>query len=588
MSRSSRFNIYCARSLSWIRTAILGATLFTALPISAPAQSFSWDNAVIYFVMTDRFSNGDTSNDHAYDRGLDSAGNVIHSDSPGRFFGGDLKGLTDRVVDGYFNDLGVNVIWITSPLEQVRGWVGGETGNFPAYAYHGYWPLDFTRIDRNVGTESDLKTLVTACHERGIRILMDVVLNHAGYNTLRDMSEQGFGSLGTGWQDWAPGPGEDWTAYHDLFIDYRDSTAWSAWWSGDWMRADITGYPRCGVTDETTCTSSLPDFRTESNTHVRVPEFLGRKWTREQPDGDDASAATDFTDTSRPVRQHLTAWLTNWVRVLGIDGFRLDTAKNLDSITIRHLKSKATEALREWKAGQPQEALDETGFWIVGEVFGHGVERTEYFDNGLDAVFNFDFQRDVERGAPIDSIYTSYSTLIGNDPTFNVVSFLSSHDTHLFDRERLYDAATALMLAPGNIQIFYGDETGRAPGPIENGTSERTRTPMNWAEIDSSLLSHWQRLGRFRSRHPSIAMGLHRVLAHDPYTFSRTYGKAGTRDQVVVVIGGEGRMHLNVSKMFEDNTILRDAYTGKATFVSYGMVAVDANDGGVILLEEVQ
>jgi aminopeptidase C len=78
------------------------------------------------------------------------------------------------------------------------------------------------------------------------------------------------------------------------------------------------------------------------------------------------------------------------------------------------------------------------------------------------------------------------------------------------------------------------------------------------------------------------------VLAHDPYTLSRTYGKAGTRDQVGVVIGGEGRMHLNVSKMFSDNTILRDAQTGETTFVSYGMVAVDANDGGVILLEEVQ
>ncbi|NNE36177.1 MAG: alpha-amylase, partial [Rhodothermales bacterium] len=332
--------------MSSFNNVLLAVALLTTLPASALAQSFSWDNAVIYFVMTDRFANGDTDNDHAYNRGLDREGKAIHADSPGRFFGGDLQGLTEKVVDGYFGNLGVNVIWFTSPLEQVHGWVAGETGAYPSYAYHGYWPLDFTRLDQNVGTEADLKTLVAACHERGIRVLMDVVMNHAGYNTLLDMAEQGFGGLKPGWQDWAPGPGEDWTSYHDRFIDYSDSTAWSTWWSGEWMRADIAGYPACGTSDQTTCTSSLPDFRTESDEPVRVPRFLTRKWMDEQA-GQSATYATNNTDdNARPVRQHITAWLTNWVRQFGIDGFRLDTARNLDPLSIRHLKREAMAALR--------------------------------------------------------------------------------------------------------------------------------------------------------------------------------------------------------------------------------------------------
>ena len=92
--------------------------------------------------------------------------------------------------------MGVNALWISSPLEQIHGWVGGGTkGDFPHYAYHGYYTQDWSKLDANMGTEADLRRLVDEAHKRGIRILFDVVMNHTGYATLADMQEFQFGSL---------------------------------------------------------------------------------------------------------------------------------------------------------------------------------------------------------------------------------------------------------------------------------------------------------------------------------------------------------------------------------------------------------
>lgn len=113
---------------------------------------FSWQNATVYFVLTDRFVNGDPSNDNSYGRHKDGMQEI------GTFHGGDLKGLTTKL--DYLQNLGVNALWISSPLEQIHGWVGGGTkGDFPHYAYHGYYTQDWTRLDANMGQEDDLRQI---------------------------------------------------------------------------------------------------------------------------------------------------------------------------------------------------------------------------------------------------------------------------------------------------------------------------------------------------------------------------------------------------------------------------------------------
>ena len=152
------------------------------LGMSAQAANFA-DNPIVYFAVTDRFANGNPGNDRSYGRGPDGAGEA------GTFHGGDLAGLTQKLRDGYFAKLGVNALWITAPYEQIHGWVVGGKQSFKHYAYHGYWPLDYTRLDANMGTPDELRALLDTAHAQGIRVLFDVVMNHPGYADLRTLAE---------------------------------------------------------------------------------------------------------------------------------------------------------------------------------------------------------------------------------------------------------------------------------------------------------------------------------------------------------------------------------------------------------------
>ena len=131
-------------ALAVMSVVSIAATAFTvnaesnnALPTAV--DDFTWDNATVYFLLTDRFVNGDESNDHSYNRGLDKDGNVAEYNTVASFQGGDFKGLTEKIEEGYFNDLGVNAIWVSGWYEQQHGYsVGGDGKNsFPHYAYHG-------------------------------------------------------------------------------------------------------------------------------------------------------------------------------------------------------------------------------------------------------------------------------------------------------------------------------------------------------------------------------------------------------------------------------------------------------------------
>ena len=164
-----------------------GLLLLERAETDAPA-AFDWNNATVYFVLTDRFVNGDPSNDHSYGRRNDGMQEI------GTFHGGDLRGLASKL--DYLQQLGVNALWISAPFEQIHGWVGGGAkGDFPHYAYHGYYTQDWTTLDANMGNEADLRALVDGAHQRGIRVLFDVVMNHTGYATLADMQEYQFGAL---------------------------------------------------------------------------------------------------------------------------------------------------------------------------------------------------------------------------------------------------------------------------------------------------------------------------------------------------------------------------------------------------------
>ena len=103
----------------------------------AAATPFTWEAATVYFLLTDRFHNGDTTNDLNFDRSKETA--VLRG-----FEGGDLKGITQKIKEGYFNDLGVDAIWMTPIVEQIHA--GTDEGTGYTYGYHGYWTKDWTSL----------------------------------------------------------------------------------------------------------------------------------------------------------------------------------------------------------------------------------------------------------------------------------------------------------------------------------------------------------------------------------------------------------------------------------------------------------
>ena len=256
---------------------------------------FSWDNANVYFVITDRFENGDDSNDHAYERSTTEQGASSYSSRIGTFHGGDLAGMTKKIEEGYFDELGTNAIWITAPYEQIHGALCST--QFKHYAYHGYYTLDYTNVDGNMGTEKDLETFIDTAHSHGIRVIFDIVMNHAGYADAYTANEYGFGKLADNWEEiyykWDE-------SKYNWYNDYAGeaeaqgsqgmmiaSGDWTTnWWGTGWIRAigeRLGGYEGSEGDSNplTQCLNGLPDFKVETSGDPGIPAILKNKWTKE-------------------------------------------------------------------------------------------------------------------------------------------------------------------------------------------------------------------------------------------------------------------------------------------------------------------
>jgi alpha-amylase len=531
--------------------------------VAAPAVALDpatfWNSASIYFLLTDRFLDGDSSNDGALQRAHDGA--LLRN-----FEGGDLKGVLRKVQTGYFDSLGVTAIWLTPFVEQVHGSVDEGTGR--TYGYHGYWTRDWTAVDPAFGTKSDLHALVDAAHRHGIRVLMDAVINHTGPVTPQDPA-----------------------------------------WPDDWVR---TG-PNCTYRDYATtvnCTlvATLPDVRTGRDDPVELPAALVEKWRREgRLAREQASLDAFFTRTGYPraPRYYIIKWLTDWVREFGLDGYRVDTAKHFGEGVSAELKREAGRAFADWKRAHPALVLDSLPFYMVGEVFGwsagqgreysFGDKSVDYFANGYDALINFGFKSDA--AGPMDSVFTHYSAALHGGALRGVaiLNYISSHDDGApYDRDRRdpFGAGTRLLLAPGGAQIYYGDELAR-PLTVPSAQGDANlRGLMNWRDLESGgptaeVLRHWRKLGQFRRGHPAVGAGEHHALQADPYIFSRTLDANGRTDRVLVAMGlRRGYKSIPVFGVFPSGTELVDTYSGKAGTVRNDSVALTTGYGLLLLGEE--
>jgi len=519
-------------------------------PWSAPAKPFVWENATVYFLLTDRFNNGDPGNDLAYGRAKDAA-------KLRGYMGGDLAGITAKIKEGYFNELGVSAIWITPPVEQIHGSTDEGTGR--SYGFHGYWARDFTAVDANLGTEDDVRTLVDTAHAHGIRVLLDVVMNHTGPVTDKDPV-----------------------------------------WPADWVRTGpACTYKDARTTIDCTLVKNLPDIRTDSNKAVVLPPMLVEKWKKEGRYEREVKELDDFfkrTGYPRAPRYYLMKWHADWVRKYGFDGFRADTVKHTEPGVWKDLKKVASAAYEDWKRANPSKKLGDTPFYMTAEVYNYAIGHGHAFDlggmkvdypaQGFDSMINFAMKEDATQS--YEALFSAYSkALNGPMKGSSVLNYLSSHDDGApYDpmRERPYESATKLLLAPGAAQIYYGDETARLL-KVEGAEGDATlRSFMNWDELASNaqrglnrvrdVREHWLKLGRFRQAHPAVGAGVHQMIQHYPYTFKRTWETKDANDRVVVALDLplDKPTAVPVAGVFMDGQTVRDWYTGTTAVVKGGKV----------------
>jgi glycosidase len=477
---------------------------------------------VMYFVMPDRFANGDPAND----RGGIDGGPAAHGFDPthkGFYHGGDLKGLTAKL--DYLADMGISAIWMTPIFKNkpVQGNPGGQTA-----AYHGYWITDFTQIDPHLGTNQDLKGLVAAAHDRNMKVIFDIITNHtADVIKYEECFPRG--------SDAAHVPLCDYRARADYpytTIGGPDGAAINEGFAGD----DTAHQTAENFARLTRMDFAYTPYVPDAEKDVKVPAWLNdmryyhnrgdSEWKGESSlYGDFAGLDDLFTEHPR-VKEGFTDIYKAWISDFRIDGFRIDT--------VRHVNDSF------WQVFAPairQHAADVgiPNFYIFGEVYDGDPKTLSHFTRVamLPAVLDFGFQygayqmfaqnRPARAMADIlaqDSLYeTDWSTAAA------LPTFLGNHDMgrigHFIVREnaaiseaaalRRSMVAHALMyFARGVPVVYYGDEQGF----IGDGHDQDAREDMFESKVasyaDNNLLGTEKSSAadNFDARHP-----LYRELA---------------------------------------------------------------------------
>ncbi len=539
--------------------------------------SFDWGNATVYFVITDRFANGDTSNDVNYGRIVDYGSERLNAAT---FHGGDFKGMLRKAREGYFTDLGIDVVWMTDVYEQIHGWMSGSgsVNDFPHYGYHGYYPLDYTQIDKNYGTVEEFRSLVNELHRQGIRVMLGANLNDPGYPTLLDAVQQGFAETGLT-EEQAAGHIRDWS--YDRF--YGNRLNWKGWYNRDWIRMPDEGWDESDPLQATLY--GMPDFKDESDKPVSIPDFLKRKWRKEGKDNDawvNPSARSLRKDRQWSPLQYVIAWIASWVEEFGIDGVRCDIVENVHLYRWKEFNEACNAALCKWRATHPDDPASKWNdrFYMTGDFDMADIDyKPNYANAGFSSLVNFYFPK---HGDLDNIVYTwqAYADSIRLHPDWHPFSYLNNSYHRDADMANMIDCATTLMLSPGVAQVFYGDETGRklSDARFNVDADQAFRSDMNWNDIDSLQLAHFQRLGRIRRAHPAIGKG--RQTTIDTHTCARKYGD----DKAIIRVKPLANQPIRVAPFFSNGSILKELYTGRTAKVKDGAVTFPSYENRLAVL----
>ena len=473
-------------------------------------NDFDWDESVVYFMVTDRFFDGNESNNTA-------SGADTYGDNEGLYHGGDFAGVTAKL--DYLQDLGVNTIWITPIVENVKGVAvtdkGSEDVPYNA-AYHGYWASDFTKLNPTLGTTEEFETMISEAHNRGMRIMVDIVVNHAGYGT-----ESTFADM-----------------LRNKSVSEGDIKSWQ---------------------------SGLPDFATEN----------------------------------ADVRAKLVEWQTSWMKDYGVDYFRVDTVKHVDSTTWAALKNSTTEVNPSFK--------------MIGEYFGAG-----YASNGstlgtgqMDADLDFDFNDQATSFvsgniSSVEKFLSARNSALNN--TYMTGQFLSSHDEDGFKAALMKgkgyteDEATAAALVAATLQltakgipvIYYGEEVGLSG--LNNYPYQTNRYDMDFslATEDNVTYQHYKTMLSIRNAYTDVfARGSRTsILSSDEDGYDVIARSYGDTTLYVGMNIKDKATEVTIPVSAEAGSKMKNLYDGKEYTVSADKTVTvsipAAKDGGTVVLNAVK
>jgi glycosidase len=535
-----------------------------ALAAASIRSAMAKDN--IYFLMTDRYQNGDTSND---EMGLSGDRSITGFDptSSVYYHGGDLAGLTDGCTTGKgvkrIKDMGFTAIWITPPFKQ--RYVQGSSA-----AYHGYWITDFTDIDPHLGTKQDFRDLIDCAHSQDMKVVLDIVVNHTG-----DVAYYANGNYNFG--------------------DYRA--------------------PKVSPKD---ANLKKPTFLNDlSNYHNRgdIRNFQ----SKDQYQNGDIYGLDDLATEKPEVIDGLAQIYADWVNDYGVDGFRIDTAKHLDDEFFGKWWPRVQELTKDKKPG----------LFAFGEYYESSTTTLTEFvrDRGLPSLLDFAFQDAAVQFSVGNSLSTLNNVFAADDwyitnktNAYNQATFFANHDMGHFGlmlkqagstpESILGDALLGhdlLYLSRGIPSVYYGDELGLVgAGRDKDGRQDLFPTQVTqWQtesriganpigtgsyldETNHPLQARIKALNELRKNHPALNGGaqIQRYSASNVVAFSRIDADSRTEYLVALNNGGSVKKGVKV-KTSSPNTVFSQVW-GKAQTVTsdaQGFVTISVGAVGSLVLK---
>ncbi|MEV0169545.1 pullulanase-type alpha-1,6-glucosidase [Streptomyces sp. NPDC050803] len=555
-----------ARRVAAVTVAALAAALVQPLAAHAEAPPAPPSDAKLaaeparhdatreqfYFVLPDRFANGDKSNDEGGLTGSRLSTGYDPTDK-GFYQGGDLKGLTKRL--DYIKGLGTTAIWM-APIfknQPVQG-----TGANASAGYHGYWITDFTQVDPHFGTNQDLETLISKAHAKGMKVYFDVITNHTA--DVVDYEEKSYDYLSKGAFPYLTEDGEP---FDDA--DYAGT--------GDFPEVDSDSFAR---TPKVTKNNKVPSWLNDPTMYHNRGDstFAG-----ESSEHGDFSGLDDLWTERPEVVSGMAKIYQRWVRDFDIDGFRIDTVKHVNM----EFWTQWATALDSYAAKQGRD-----DFFMFGEVYSADTDITSpYVTQGrLDATLDFPFQEAARQYASQggsaqqlagvfadDYKYTTGTanayeqvTFLGNHDMGRIGYFLNQDDKDATDAQLLKKAELAnelMFLSRGNPVVYYGDEQGftgsggdkdarqtlfasKTADYLDDDQIGTDRTHASDAyDTSAPLYEQISALAKLRKANPALTDGIQteRYAADGAgvYAFSRTDARTGTEYVVAFNNAGEAK-----------------------------------------------